>query len=229
MRIIVVEDDADYAEIIADSLRFDAHEVVVAEGAESALRLATRTEPDLAIVDVMLPDGSGLDVAQTLTSEEPAVPVIMLSSLDRSQDVVAGFAHGADDYIRKPFHPSELIARVRAAARRKALGTSGAGSGMRQIQGRGLELDVERQLAYSEGAELGCTQLEFQILLELTRAPGQVLTYAYLNERVWHYTHMRDGSLLKGHISSLRRKLREAGGDPSTIRTVQGVGYSLVA
>jgi DNA-binding response OmpR family regulator len=153
----------------------------------------------------------------------------MLSSLDRSQDVVAGLSHGADDYIRKPFHPGELIARVRAAARRKALGTAAGAIGPRQIQGRGLELDAERQVAYADGSDLGCTELEFQILLELTRAPGQVLTYAYLNERVWHYPNMRDSSLLKGHISSLRRKLREAGGDPSTIRTVQGVGYSLVA
>ena len=227
MLILVAEDDEDYAEIIAETLRRDSHEVVIAGSVDGALRFAKQGKPDLAVLDVMLPDGSGLDVGRTIRDDRPDLPIIFLSSLDRASDVVAGFSAGADDYVAKPFHPSEFLARVRAVERRycnpRAEEPQRAPS---KIQARGLEFDEDNQSAYLDGKNLNCTRLEFEILREMATVPGQVLSHTFLNDRIWSYPNMRDGTLLKGHISSIRRKLRKAGGDEEMIRTVHGVGYA---
>ena len=227
MLILVAEDDEDYAEIIAETLRRDSHEVVIAGSVDGALRFAKQGKPDLAVLDVMLPDGSGLDVGRTIRDDRPDLPIIFLSSLDRASDVVAGFSAGADDYVAKPFHPSEFLARVRAVERRycnpRAEEPQRAPS---KIQARGLEFDEDNQSAYLDGKNLNCTRLEFEILREMATVPGQVLSHTFLNDRIWSYPNMQDGTLLKGHISSIRRKLRKAGGDEEMIRTVHGVGYA---
>ena len=227
MLILVAEDDEDYAEIIAETLRRDSHEVVIAGSVDGALRFAKQGKPDLAVLDVMLPDGSGLDVGRTIRDDRPDLPIIFLSSLDRASDVVAGFSAGADDYVAKPFHPSEFLARVRAVERSycnpRAEEPQRAPS---KIQARGLEFDEDNQSAYLDGKNLNCTRLEFEILREMATVPGQVLSHTFLNDRIWSYPNMRDGTLLKGHISSIRRKLRKAGGDEEMIRTVHGVGYA---
>ena len=227
MLILVAEDDEDYAEIIAETLRRDSHEVVIAGSVDGALRFAKQGKPDLAVLDVMLPDGSGLDVGRTMRDDRPDLPIIFLSSLDRTSDVIAGFSAGADDYVTKPFHPSEFLARVRAVQRRywnpRAEEPKHSPS---KIRARGLEFDEENQSAYLNGKNLNCTRLEFEILREMATVPGQVLSHTFLNDRIWSYPNMRDGTLLKGHISSIRRKLRKAGGDEEMIRTVHGVGYA---
>lgn len=227
MLILVAEDDEDYAEIIAETLRRDSHEVVIAGSVDGALRFAKQGQPDLAVLDIMLPDGSGLDVGRTIRDDRPDLPIIFLSSLDRTSDVIAGFNAGADDYVTKPFHPSEFLARVRAVERRycnpRAEEPKRTPS---KIRARGLEFDEENQSAYLNGKNLNCTRLEFEILREMATVPGQVLSHTFLNDRIWSYPNMRDGTLLKGHISSIRRKLRKAGGDEEMIRTVHGVGYA---
>ncbi len=227
MLILVAEDDEDYAEIIAETMRRDSHEVVIAGSVDGALRFAKQGKPDLAVLDIMLPDGSGLDVGRTSRDDRPDLPIIFLSSLDRPSDVIAGFSAGADDYVTKPFHPSEFLARVRAVERRycnpRAEEPKHSPS---KIRARGLEFDEENQSAYLNGKNLNCTRLEFEILREMATVPGQVLSHAFLNDRIWSYPNMRDGTLLKGHISSIRRKLRKAGGDEEMIRTVHGVGYA---
>ena len=183
MLILVAEDDEDYAEIIAETLRRDSHEVVIAGSVDGALRFAKQGKPDLAVLDVMLPDGSGLDVGRTIRDDRPDLPIIFLSSLDRASDVVAGFSAGADDYVAKPFHPSEFLARVRAVERRycnpRAEEPQRAPS---KIQARGLEFDEDNQSAYLDGKNLNCTRLEFEILREMATVPGQVLS-AHLPQR----------------------------------------------
>ena len=227
MLILVAEDDEDYAEIIAETLRRDSHEVVIAGSVDGALRFAKQGQPDLAVLDILLPDGSGLDVGRTLREERPDLPIVFLSSLDRTSDIVAGFGAGADDYVTKPFHPSEFLARVRAVERRYQSSVSDEPRRAPvKIQAAGLEFDDDNQSAYLDGTNLNCTRLEFEILREMASVPGQVLSHAFLNERIWSYPNMKDGTLLKGHISSIRRKLRKAGGDEEMIRTVHGVGYA---
>jgi two-component system OmpR family response regulator len=227
MLILVVDDDEDYAEMIAQALRRDSHDVVAVSNGTAAMRFAEQKRPDFVVLDVMLGDASGFDLCKQLRRRAPHVPVIFLSSLDRKEDIVAGLGSGGDDYITKPFHPSELVARVRAVARRPAPAPTDARPAPHKLSVLGLELDPVNYSASLNGVNLLCTRTEFQILRELAEYPGQVLSYAFLTERVWNYKNVDDATLLKARISSLRRKIREAGGNEDMIRTVHSVGYSL--
>lgn len=226
MLVLVVEDDEDYAEIISQTLRRESHDVVVTGTGNAAVRFSASKPPNLALLDVLLPDGSGLDLCKRLREGQPNLPVIFLSSLDRSADIVAGFNSGADDYVTKPFHPSELLARVRAVVRRSNPGHATERPAPARIQALGLELDLQNQAAYLDGINLNCTRLEFELLCQLVRYPGQVLSHAFLSEEIWGYKNVSDATLLKGHISSIRQKVRNAGGNEEMIHTVHGVGYS---
>lgn len=226
MLVLVVEDDEDYAEIISQTLKRESHDVVVASSANAALRFSANKQPGLAVLDVSLPDGNGMDVCRRLREDQPTLPVIFLSSLDRSADVVAGLNAGGDDYVTKPFHPSELLARVRAVVRRSQPGEALPAVAPTRIQAMGMELDVVNQAAYLDGLNLSLTRLEFEVLCQLARYPGQVLSHAFLSEQVWGYKNVNDATLLKGHVSSIRSKIRAAGGNEEVIHTVHGVGYS---
>ncbi len=223
MLVLLIEDDADYAGIIAETARFDGHHVVVVGTEDGARRFLGRETPDLTIVDVVLPDGSGLELAAYIRSEFPRMPVLMLSSLDSLNDITSGLDAGADDYVTKPFHPSELRSRIRALARRSVDVSVAARS---EASARSLEFDWAAGAVRYRGRDLGCTELEARILAEFVRVPDQVLPYAYLNQRVWKYPNLSDATLLKGHISSIRRKLREAGCPGEPIRTISRVGYA---
>jgi len=227
MLVLVVEDDEDYAEIIAQTLRRESHDVVVTGTAGAAVRFAGSKSPGLAVLDILLPDGNGHDLLKKLREGQPSLPAIFLSSLDRISDKVAGFESGADDYMTKPFHPSELLARVRAVSRRgQASEPAAARPVPARIRALGLELDPANQAAYLDGINLNLTRLEFDVLCQLVRYPGQVLSHAFLSEEIWGYKNVSDATLLKGHVSSIRNKIRAAGGSDELIHTVHGVGYS---
>lgn len=226
MLALVVEDDQDYAEIIAHTLRRESHEVVVAGTTHSAAHFAERKAPGLAVLDVALPDGSGLDLCKQLRKTNRDLRVLFLSSLDRTSDVIAGLNSGGDDYLTKPFHPSELIARVRAVIRRGNAQPMLVHQESQRITAHGLELDIANASAYLNGINLHCTRLEVDILCQLVRYPGQALSHGFLTEEIWGYQNVSDATLLKGHISSIRKKLRAANGDEDMIRTVHGIGYS---
>jgi DNA-binding response OmpR family regulator len=226
MLVLVLEDDPDYAEIIAHTLKRDGHEVVTFDSANAAVRFCERKPPDFAVLDVLLPDGSGLEVCPRLREIVPSLPVVFLSSLDRTEDVLGGFNSGADDYLTKPFHPGELLARVRAVTRRADPAHLPPPRESQRIVSNGLELDLAGRSACFEGVSLNCTPLEVEILAQLVRYPGQALSHGYLTEQVWGYKNVKDATLLKGHVSSIRRKIRDAGGHEDMVRTVHGVGYS---
>jgi two-component system response regulator MtrA len=226
MLILAVEDDQDYAEIIAHTLKREGHEVVTVDTIRGAVRFAERKTPHMAVLDVMLPDGTGLDLCSALRTAAPEIPVLFLSSLDRTSDVIAGLEAGADDYLAKPFHPGELIARTRALLRRAHRDAAKAAAPTERIEADGLEIDITNHLAAFNDEPMNCTPIEVDILVQLVKYPGQALSHTFLTEKVWGYKNVPDATLLKGHISSIRRKLREAGGDEETIRTVHGVGYS---
>jgi len=224
--LLVVEDDNDYAEIIAHTLKRDGHEVVIVDTMKGAIRFAEHKQPGMAILDVMLPDGTGHDVCIALREMIPSLPVLFLSSLDRTEDVIAGLDAGGDDYLAKPFHPGELLARTRALLRRTSSEATIATIPVETIAAHGVEVDVTNHVAWFEGTNLLCTPIEVDILAQLVRYPGQALSHAFLTEKVWGYKNVADATLLKGHVSSIRRKLREAGGHEDLVRTVHGVGYS---
>jgi DNA-binding response OmpR family regulator len=224
MRVLIADGD-EYGEIIAEALRRDGHEVRTASTAAGAQRAVAQLAPDLVVLDAELPDGPGCVLARELRAARPGLGIVFVSRLERECDVLAGFAAGADDYVAKPFHPAVLVARVRALARRAGLDCAAAGA----LRGCGLEFDRERKTAYFDGCDLRCTPIEFAILTEMAALPGQALPHAFINTRVWQYPNLDDGTLLKGHVSAIRRKLREAGAGEALLRTVPGVGYALTA
>ena len=226
MLILAVEDDEDYAEIIAHTLKRDGHDVVHVDSIRGAVKFTERKTPDMAVLDVMLPDGTGLELCTALRSAAPDLPVLFLSSLDRTSDVIAGLDAGADDYLAKPFHPGELVARTRALLRRSNRDAQPVAVPAERLSADGLDLDLTNHIAEFNGHGLGCTPIEVDILAQLLRYPGQALSHAFLTEKVWGYKNVADATLLKGHLSSIRRKLRDAGGNDEMIRTVHGVGYS---
>jgi two-component system OmpR family response regulator len=225
MLVLLMEDDPDYADIVAHTIKRDHHDVVVVESVAGAAKFAERKPPEVAILDVLVPDGTGFDACRALRERQPKLPVIFLSSLNRSSDIVAGLEAGGDDYLTKPFHPSELLARLRAVTRRAGEDGS-AQSDTRTVSANGIELDLRAHSARFDGVDLACTPIEVEILEQLIKFPGQALSHAFLTEQVWGYKHVSDATLLKGHVSSIRRKIRLAGGPEELVRTVHGVGYS---
>ncbi len=225
MRMVIADGDGEYAEIIAEALRRDGHETRMAGTGAAALQAAAQFVPGAAVLEAELPDGPGCAVARELRAQWPAIGIVFVSRLDRECDVLAGFAAGADDYVGKPFHPAVLVARVRALARRAGTGLVPAAP----VRGCGLEFDAERRAAYFNGRDLRCTPIELAILQAMAALPGQALPHAFINQRVWSYPNLPDGTLLKGHVSAIRRKLREAGGSDAMLRTVPRVGYALAA
>ncbi len=226
MLVLVVEDDEDYAEVIAHTLKREGHDVVHVDSVKGALRFAEHKPPQLAVLDVMLPDGTGLELCGALRRGNSSLPVLFLSSLDRTSDVIAGLNAGADDYVTKPFHPGELVARTRALIRRSTPEAAAEATPSEKLHAHGLEIDVTHHEACFEGQQLNFTPIEVDILAQLVRYPGQALSHAFLTEKVWGYRNVSDATLLKGHVSSIRRKLRDAGADEDLVRTVHGVGYS---
>ncbi|MCC6236398.1 MAG: response regulator transcription factor [Dehalococcoidia bacterium] len=222
MLVLLIEDDPDYAGIIAETARYEGHHVVVVGTEEAARRFMGRETPELAIVDVMLPDGSGLNLIPEMREQFPRLPILVLSSLAGLTDITRGLDAGADDYVAKPFHPSELRARIRALARRAGAQETPASDSMVSP----LDFDWTAGIVRYRGRDIGCTELEARILGEFVRVPDQVLPYAYLNQRVWKYPNLQDATLLKGHISAIRRKLRDAGCPGEPIRTISRVGYA---
>jgi two-component system OmpR family response regulator len=218
MRILLLEDDRETAEALVKGLTQEGHDVSAVHDVESA-RVPMASGPfDAAVLDVMVPGGSGYDVLALLRSREPRVPVLMLTARGAVEDRVAGLDQGADDYLVKPFSFAELAARLRALVRRRPPEAT------RLVFGT-LELDLLRRHAHVSESRLDLTRTEFSLLAALLRAGGDPVGRSELLREVWGLRFDPGTNVVDVHVNRLRRKLEDAG-LTSLIRTVRGQGYA---
>jgi two-component system response regulator VicR len=224
-RILVVDDEPPIVDVLAYNLQRANYEVIIARDGEEALDKARRTQPDLIILDLMLPRLDGLEVCRALRRERD-VPIIMLTARDSEVDRVVGLELGADDYVVKPFSVRELMARVKNVLRR--LATPPAGTDQGDVRAGALVVDAARHEVRWHDAELELTALEFDLLHTLACHAGQVLSREQLLEQVWGYDYYGDLRVVDAAVKRLRAKLRQATPEAKPITTIRGVGYKLV-
>lgn len=223
IRILFVEDEPSISEPFAKALVREGFEPVTARSAQEALALAERIEPDLVLLDLALPDGDGRDVCRELRRRSD-VPIVMLTARGTETDRVVGLELGADDYVVKPFSGPEVIARIRAVLRRAQRGEPPAEP---VVCVGDLELDVEARRVRLAGRELELARKEFDLLAELARNAGRVITREDLMSRVWDENWFGSTRTLDVHVGLLRKKLGDDPASPRFIQTVRGVGFRL--
>jgi len=224
VRVLVVEDEADLQELLRFNLERDGFEVTTADTGEQAVKLVADQQPDLILLDLMLPRMDGLDVCRRIKADPAAgqIPIIMVTAKGEDADVVSGLELGADDYITKPFSPRILMARVRAVLRRHAAerGTDETGGGTIAIDP--ITIDPERHEALLSGKPLDLTATEFRLLMLLIRRPGRVFTRQQIIEAIHGGQSAVTDRSVDVQVVSLRRKL---GSHADLVQTVRGVGY----
>ncbi len=225
-KVLVVDDEPNIRELVEVALKFHGCAVAVSANAKDALRQAQTYEPDLMILDVMLPDMDGFEVCRTLRAEGNDVPVIFLTARDTTSDTIRGLTLGGDDYVTKPFSVEALVARVRAVLRRttRTPGADGQPAGALLRVGD-LELDEEHWAVRRGGTPVELSPTEFRLLAYLMRNQGRMLTRQQLLENVWGWEFAGQSQVVETYVSYLRRKLDPLG--PPLIHTQRGVGYSL--
>jgi two-component system, OmpR family, response regulator len=220
-RVLVVDDEPSITDLVALALRYEGFTVERAATGRAALAAVGRFEPDLIVLDVMLPDLSGLDVLRRLSAEGRRVPVIFLTARDATEDKVHGLTVGGDDYVTKPFSIEELVARVRAVLRRHGDDVERG----RKLTFADLELDDDAHEVRRAGEVIELTPTEYRLLRYLLANAGRVLTRNQILDHVWDYDFGGEASVLETYVSYLRRKVDRR--DPPLIQTVRGVGYVL--
>ena len=223
MRVLVVDDEPSIVDVISMALRHHGFSVEAAGSGKEALDEVRRWHPHVMVLDVMLPDMEGFEVARRLSAEHAEVPILFLSARDTTADKVRGLTTGGDDYVTKPFSLEELIARIRTILRRTGQATAESS----RLVFEDLELDEESREVTRAGAPIELTATEYRLLRYLMLNPRRVMTRAQLLDHVWNYDFGGDGRVLETYISYLRKKLDAHG--PSLIKTVRGVGYALQA
>jgi two-component system OmpR family response regulator len=220
-RILVVDDEPNIVEVVSMALRYQGFEVASAANGQDALAQVSAFRPHLMLLDVMLPDLDGFEVAERLGAQRADIPIIFLTARDATPDKVRGLTAGGDDYVTKPFSLEELVARIRTILRR---------TGVAEPEGRRLvfadvEMDEDTREVTRAGAPIELTATEYRLLRFFLLHPRNVLSRAQLLDNVWEYDFGGDGRVLETYVSYLRKKLDAHG--PPLIHTVRGVGYAL--
>jgi two-component system response regulator MprA len=226
VQILVVDDEAAVRDALSRTLRFEGYQVAVANDGLAALELLRSLDPDLVLLDVMMPRLDGLATCRRLRSDGNVVPVLMLTAADSVGDRVAGLDAGADDYLVKPFALQELLARIRALLRRSSLADGDGGRDAATLRYADLSLDPLTREVHRGERPVRLTRTEFAILEAFLRHPRQVLSRPVLFEQVWGYDFGATSNSLDVYLGYLRRKL-ESGGEPRLLQTVRGIGYVL--
>ena len=227
-RVLVVDDEPNIRELVQVALKFHGCAVTTGATGNDALRLAERDQPDLIVLDVMLPDIDGFEVCRRLRAGDNEVPIIFLTARDTTSESITGLALGGDDYITKPFSVEALVARVRAVlrrARRQPGRGGGDAGGDATVRVGDLELDEDHWTVRRAGTPVELSPTEFRLLAYLMRNQGLMLTRKQLLENVWGWEYAGQSQVLETYVSYLRHKLDPLG--PPLIHTQRGVGYSL--
>jgi two-component system OmpR family response regulator len=222
-RILVVDDEPNIADVVSMALRFQGYAVETTDTGAGAVAAVGSFKPHLIVLDVMLPDFDGFEVARRLGAQRARVPIIFLTARDATEDKVRGLTIGGDDYVTKPFSLEELVARVRSILRRAGL----AAPESNRLVFEDLELDDDAHEVIRNGELVELTATEYRLLRYLMLNPRRALTRAQLLEHVWDYDFGGDARVLETYVSYLRKKLDRLG--PPLIHTVRGIGYALRA
>lgn len=217
-RILVVDDDQAISEILGIVLRAEGFEPFFCADGNKAIDAFNQSEPDLVLLDLMLPGRDGIDICRSIR-QQSGVPIVMLTARSDSQDIVTGLEAGADDYIVKPIKNKELIARIRARLRKIEVPTTS------EIEVGDLVIDIAGHVVRRGTEVLPLTVLEFKLLATLAKRPWQVFTREALLEEVWEYQHAADTRLVNVHVQRLRAKIEKDPENPEIVVTVRGVGY----
>jgi two-component system OmpR family response regulator len=222
VRALVVDDEATLAELLSTALRYEGWQVEHALTGQAAIKQARSFEPDVILLDVMLPDLSGLDVLRRIRATHPNVPVLFLTAKDAVEDRIAGLTAGGDDYVTKPFSLEEVVARLRALLRR-----AGAVSEREEavLVVGDLRMDEDSHEVSRGGDDIRLTATEFELLRYFMRNPKRVLSKAQILDRVWQYDFGGQANIVELYVSYLRRKI-DKGREPM-LHTLRGVGYVL--
>jgi two-component system OmpR family response regulator len=221
LRVLVVDDEPGIVDVVSMALRHHGYDVSAVGTGTGALARARDWRPHAMVLDVMLPDMEGFEVARRLSAEHAEIPILFLTARDNTSDKIRGLTTGGDDYVTKPFSLEELIARLRNILRRS--GSVGAVSS--QLRFADLELDEDTREVARGGHPIELTATEYRLLRYLLLNPRRVLTRAQLLDHVWSYDFGGDARVLETYISYLRKKLDVHG--PPLVHTVRGVGYAL--
>jgi two-component system OmpR family response regulator len=222
VRVLVVDDEETLAELVSMALRMEGWEIRSAGSGNDAVRTARDFRPDVVVLDVMLPDFSGLEVLTKLRAEAPNLPVLFLTARDAVEDRIAGLTAGGDDYVTKPFSLEEVVLRLRALLRRSRVVAASEGS---MLTVGDLTLDEDSREVHRAGEPVSLTATEFELLRFLMRNPKRVLSKAQILDRVWSYDFGGQANIVELYISYLRKKI-DAGREPM-IHTMRGAGYVL--
>ena len=228
-KILVVDDERPIADILKFNLEKEGYQVICAFDGEEALRMAFSENPDLILLDLMLPEKDGMDVCREIRKEQ-MTPIIMLTAKDTEIDKVLGLEMGADDYVTKPFSMREILARVKAHLRRQTALRSQepeVSEGSRGIRILDLFIDQDMYMVYKKGQALDLTHREFELLLYLARNPGRVMTREHLLQVVWGYEYLGDVRTVDVTIRRLREKIEDDPSKPEYILTRRGLGYMM--
>jgi two-component system response regulator ResD len=221
-KILIVDDEPNIRDVVGLYLRRDGHDIVSAADGEEALAAFDASEPDLVVLDLMLPKIGGLEVCRRMRAER-RVPLIMLTARGEEEERVVGLSRGADDYVVKPFSPRELAARVTAVLRR--VEEPAGREDLKVLSFEGLNIDPNTREVLVDGEPATLTAREFNLLYEMASTPGRVYTRDQLMQSVWGYTFSADTSTVTVHMRRLREKVEPDPASPRYLQTVWGVGY----
>ena len=223
--VLIVEDERAIVEILKFNLKREGYGVLEALDGEAGLELAMHGDPDLILLDVMLPKMNGFDICKTLREAGKVTPIIMLTAREEETDKVFGLEAGADDYMTKPFSMRELLARVRANIRRRSLDLNARKSVGKLIEAKGLTIDPATFSVMRNGQAVDLTQKEYDLLLYLIQERGVVFSREDLMQKVWNYDYYGDMRTVDVTVRRLREKIEDDPGKPTRILTRRGAGY----
>ncbi|MGN6523351.1 MAG: response regulator transcription factor [Actinomycetes bacterium] len=222
-RLLVVDDEPNIVELLSASLRFSGFEVATARTGTEALKVYKEFEPDLLVLDVMMPGVDGFDVVRRLRSEGRRTPVLFLTAKDATEDKVTGLTLGGDDYVTKPFSLEEVVARIRAILRRHGLTEDVSDTG--RLTYADIELDDDTHEVWKAGELIQLSPTEFNLLRYFLQNASRVVSKAQILDHVWHYDFGGDANVVESYVSYLRRKVDTT--EPRLLHTIRGVGYTL--